>query len=221
MAVVSDYIRMDADTMALGVTIFGMDDDDDEDEAMNPEYDEFDAWERTVSTVTRNCAKGETVTTLQKLFLEELNSGGDTNDAAARALKRLAALAEQHEQTRSVENECGTVAKNISAQLAPVSSSTKETPPAVPAADTAKRQQALLALRKLFLQELNAGGDDASGAAAIAVRRLAKPDVQAVKVCKRQEALLALQRLEEMNAGGDDASGAAAIALRRLVKSGC
>jgi len=231
MAAIADHIRMDAGTeavddhddyakalVALGVTIFGMDDDDDQDETMNTEYDEFDAWEQTASTVTRNCAKGETVTTLQKLFLEELNNGGDTNDAAARALKRLAALSEQHEAD-SVESESGTIS-NISALLAPVQSSTTEVPPAVAAADACKRQQALLSLQKRFLQEINAGGDDASGAAAIALRRLLKPEVQAAKVCKRQEALIALKKrfLQEINADGDDASGAAASALRRLLK---
>eukprot|EP00929_Paragymnodinium_shiwhaense_P086966 TRINITY_DN47315_c0_g1_i1.p1 TRINITY_DN47315_c0_g1~~TRINITY_DN47315_c0_g1_i1.p1 ORF type:complete len:366 (-),score=153.03 TRINITY_DN47315_c0_g1_i1:462-1559(-) len=67
-------------------------DDDEDADAPAPCLDEFDMWERqqqTASSASGTAADKERITALQKLFLEELNSGGDINGAAAKALMRL------------------------------------------------------------------------------------------------------------------------------------
>jgi len=192
---------------------FSMDDDDET--LMDPQFDEFDLWERAAAASVSLQGKEHAVPELQKLFLEEIHGEVDANVAALKALKRLMASG------RSPQGE--TPGAKASVQTLPMASKDADA--------SHKSKVAKMRLQTLFQQELDKGSNDPNEAAAAALLLLRKTRAKATQISPpstptkdqkdRKEAMLALRRhfVEERSNDPKDPNEAAAKLLLQLAKA--
>jgi len=189
--------------------------DDDDDNAIDYELDEFDLWDHQQSSADepRSEEDKETISSFQKVFLDELHREGDVNGAAAEALKKLFA-------SRSAK-----AAPQIAKKLAMPCEISCTTPSGN--GGHGNQQAAESLFRRLYTEELDKCGGDANLAAAKALRRLnqgtqtRQPSASAnAPDVRRQQALRAIRSMlaKEAGTGQGDANRAVAEAILRIRK---